>query len=301
MCRLAAFPPNFPKKEAYNIMWHFLKGNTDGTGSVHLDKDGKFVTRRYPFSLTKVVKDQKVLLGHMPYPGWTVVHVRAASHGGNKVANTHPFIKGKWGVVHNGVWSEYEIAKAALHRKVEFEGDTDTEVAAYVFSNIGPKRFSKLIDYGGVYLGLHQSGDLWAVKTSGDLVMAETKYGQVLASELPDKYDDREVEEGWVHLNPEGKVIRAVEHKSRWKGSYSGGGYGYGGYSRGEFDDYPWGSESSACSRADSKGTSSKSADEDKRLEQKLTGALPESSRDLWDEDEGGGVSGVDRTIPCWD
>lgn len=280
MCRLAAFPPMFPKRDAYNILWNFLKGNTDGTGSIHV-KDGQFVTRRYPFSLTRVVKEQRVLVGHMPYPGWTVVHVRAASHGSNKVANTHPFIKGKWGVVHNGVWSEYEIAKAALHRLVQFEGDTDTEVAAYVFSAIGPKKFSKLIDFGGVYLGLHQTGDLWAVKTSGDLVQADTKYGKLLASELPDKYDGEEVEEGWMHLGANGKLIRQAENTSRWSskysspypGMYSGGGYGYGGRGVGEEADDP----------------------EDKRLEEKLTGSVA-SDRSLWE-----GPQVVDPDMACWD
>ncbi len=285
MCRLVAFPPMFPKRDAYNIMWNFLKGNTDGTGSIHV-KDGQFVTRRYPFSLTHVVKEQRVLIGHMPYPGWTVVHLRAASHGSNKVANTHPFIKGKWGVVHNGVWSEYEIAKAALNRLVQFEGDTDTEVAAYVFSAVGPKKFSKLIDFGGVYLGLHQTGDLWAVKTSGDLVKADTKYGTILASELPEKYndDEKEVEEGWIHLGANGKIIRQVEHTSRFS-SYSGGsryvggygGYGYGGRGVGEEFDDP----------------------EDKRLEEKLTGSIA-SNRDLWDGDDGPQVVDPDN-IPCWD
>jgi hypothetical protein len=293
MCRLAAFPPNFPKKDAYNIMWNFLKGNTDGTGSIHV-KDGQFVTRRYPYSLTKVVKEQKVLLGHMPYPGWTVVHVRAASHGDNKVVNTHPFIKGKWGVVHNGVWSEYSIAKAALHRLVDFEGDTDTEVAAYVFSAVGPKKFSKLIDYGGVYLGLHQSGDLWAVKTSGDLVMVETKYGQVLASELPDKYDDREVEEGWVHLGADGKLIRKAENTRRWSSGTSQYSGGYGGYGYGSDSEYAWGNRMDAAA---SRGDMDKDKDDDEKEEDaKLTEVS--SDRDLWDGDE---RKGLDQTIPCWD
>lgn len=287
MCRLAAFPPNFPKKDAYNILWNFLKGNTDGTGSLHI-KDGQFVSRRYPFSLTKVVKEQKVLLGHMPYPGWTVIHLRAASHGGNKVANTHPFIKGKWGVVHNGVWSEYNIAKAALNRLVEFEGDTDTEVAAYVFSSVGPKKFSKLIDFGGVYLGLHQSGDLWAVKTSGDLVMVETKYGQLLASELPDKYDDREVGEGWVHLGADGKVIRQVESTRRWSSGYSGG-YGY--YGGGADTDYEgWGR-----SRYATEGKHDDDEDNEKEVA-KATGAA--STGALWERED---MAGLDQTVPCWD
>lgn len=283
MCRLAAFPPNFPKREAYNIMWNFLKGNTDGTGSIHV-KDGQFVTRRYPISLTRVVKEQRVLLGHMPYPGWTVVHVRAASHGSNKVANTHPFIKGKWGVVHNGVWSEYEIAKAALNRLVDFEGDTDTEVAAYVFSAIGPKKFSKLIDFGGVYLGLHQSGDLWAVKTSGDLVKAQTKHGVVLASELPLKYNDaeEEIEEGWIHLGANGKIIRQATQSNRWSspssgypGGYGGGYGGYGGRGVGEESDVP---------------------------ESMMKGGMtPSSDRDLWDEDDRTPQVVDPDTVPCWD
>src|SRR5579859_2244118 len=155
MCRLAAFPPGFEPRHAIKILARFAKGNEDGTGSVYV-KDGVFVVNKWALPLAQVVGRSYPLLDHMPYDGWTVCHLRAASHGGNTHDNTHPFVKGDWAVVHNGIWSEYDLVKAALKRYVKFSGETDSEVAAQLLATVGPKQFGRLIDYGGVFLSLNK-------------------------------------------------------------------------------------------------------------------------------------------------
>lgn len=212
MCRLAAFPPGFEPRHAERILSRFVASNTDGTGSVYV-KDGEFVVNKWPIPLDKALN--KSLLSHMPYDGWTVVHLRAASHGGNKMTNTHPFVKGKWSIVHNGIWSEYDLVKSALKKYVSFEGETDTEVAAQLFADVGPKRFSKLVEFGGVFIGLNLNGDLWVVKTSGDLEMVKTKKGQLLGSTLPEVFEAETQPEGWLHFNTKGELV------SQHKKSYS--------------------------------------------------------------------------------
>ena len=42
MCRLAAFPPEFERNEAFQILANFENNNTDGTGSAYV-KNGQFV------------------------------------------------------------------------------------------------------------------------------------------------------------------------------------------------------------------------------------------------------------------
>lgn len=210
MCRLAAFPPGFERHHAVRLLERFAKGNGDGTGSVYV-KDGKFVVNKWAQPLSRVVN--RTLLSHMPYDGWTVVHLRAASHGGNAMENTHPFIKNKWAVAHNGIWSEYELVKAALKKYVTFEGETDSEVAAHLIATLGPKRFGNLVDFGGVFMNLHLNGELWVVKTSGELEMRYTKYGYLLASTLPEHFQALDVPEGWMRFDTAGELMEEREYR----------------------------------------------------------------------------------------
>jgi predicted glutamine amidotransferase len=223
MCRIAAFPPKFPKEYALKYIARFAKGNGDGTGSVYL-KDGEFVVNKWPISLAKVVYREYPLLDHMPHNGWTVVHLRAASHGENTMENTHPFIKEKfsvppranptrYAVIHNGIWSDYSLAKAAMSPYVDFEGETDSEVAAQLLANVGPKNFGKLVDWGGVFMALQNNGELWVIKTSGDLQMRKTNYGIVIASELPEYLDPEEQPEGYIRFSKTGKLLE--QHRFR--------------------------------------------------------------------------------------
>lgn len=218
MCRLAAFPPGFEREHAVRLLQRFARGNGDGTGSVHI-KDGKFVVNKWPQPLSRVVN--KTLLSHMPHDSWTVVHLRAASHGGNFMENTHPFIKNKWAVAHNGIWSEYELVKAALKKYVTFEGETDSEVAAHLIATLGPKRFGNLVDFGGVFLNLNLNGELWVVKTSGELEMRYTKYGYLLASTLPEHFKADDLSDGWLRFDPKGELLEQKEYKQKWTKSQS--------------------------------------------------------------------------------
>ncbi len=229
MCRIVAFPPNFPKKKALEIVQDFYMGNEDGTGSVYL-KDGKFVVNKYHFSFEKVMEKKLPLLDHMPYNGWTLAHVRAASHGKNTMNNTHPFIKGENAMIHNGVFSEYAPVKAALAMNYKFKGQTDSEVAAVLYNVAGKQKFAKAIN-SGVYMFLNKSGRVHVVcKAGGDLVFQKTKYGHVMASELPHTYGRTQTAmEGTFVLGKNGLIIRSNFEKDvaanwnyGWTSEYEG-------------------------------------------------------------------------------
>lgn len=184
MCRLAAFPPNFKREDALDILLDMEGRNEDGVGSAHVE-NGKFVINKWPTSLSAVLKKGVKFLGHMPFDGWTIAHMRLASHGENKIRNTHPFPVDNWAICHNGVWSDHRIARLAMSNFVKFYGETDTEVAANLINQIGVKEFAKQINYGGVFLCLNRSGTLWAIKVSGDLELMKHGEQMVLASEFP--------------------------------------------------------------------------------------------------------------------
>lgn len=205
MCRLAAFPPGFDQATAIKIVANFAKGNVDGTGTVHV-KDGKFVVVKTQLPFRKAL-NKFPLFDHMPYDGWTLAHLRAASHGKVAYRNTHPFVKGDWAIVHNGIWSDYKLVKAAMGSKARWEGETDSEVAARLFAMTGPKKFYNLVSFGGVFLGLNRSGELWAVKTSGDLELAETTKGPMLASGFDAKWDGWFQNTGWLQFSADGKIV----------------------------------------------------------------------------------------------
>lgn len=228
MCRIAAFPPGFGRIEALEILANFEDRNTDGTGSAYV-KDGRFVVDKWAKPFSTIIKS-KPFLAHMPYDGWTIAHLRAASHGDNLKQNTHPFIVGPWAFIHNGVWSEYNLVKLALSKQVEFAGDTDSEVAAHLWNIIGPKKFSEEIDFGGVFMGLHRSGALWVAKTSGDLEIKALKKDKVLlASEFNrQKYEDTvEGLHGWYHFDKNGGYVKHKENKQSWSSGYPyGSSYG---------------------------------------------------------------------------
>jgi hypothetical protein len=222
MCRIAAFPPNFPRNEALEILSNFENKNTDGTGVVYL-QDGQFVVNKWAKSFSWVVKNRSFLT-HMPYnKGWTLVHLRAASHGNNRKENTHPFVVGPWAIIHNGIWTEHNLVKLALSNTVKMKGETDSEVAANFWNIIGPKQFSQVVDYSGVFMGLNKNGHLWVAKTSGDLEIQALKHNQVLLASEFDilKYPNRvDGVNGWYHFGPFGNYIKHKENVSRWSSNY---------------------------------------------------------------------------------
>ena len=231
MCRLAAFPPNFPRIEALQILAEFEKTNTDGTGSVYV-RDGEFMVDRWPEPFSKVIR-REPFLGHMPYNGWTLAHLRAASNGAPLKRNTHPFVVGQWAVIHNGVWTDHNLVRLALSRTVKMKGDTDSEVAAHLWEIIGPRKFAEAMNFNGVFLGLKKDGHLWVAKTSGDLEMKALKKDRTLiASELDArKYDERiDALYGWYHFDENGLHVAHKETRTSFKyGSY-GASFNQGQY-----------------------------------------------------------------------
>jgi len=214
----------FPKKKALEIIEDFCRGNDDGTGSVYV-KDGKFIVNKWNASFEEVVKRGLPLLDHMPFNGWTLAHVRAASHGAVTYNNTHPFVKGDFAMVHNGIFQEYAPVRAALAVDHTFRGQTDSEVAARLWQVVGRKNFIKTVDTG-VYMFLKRNGRVDVIcKSGGDLVYQNTKYGTVMASSLPLSYKRTlSILEGDLKLGKNGKIINSNLEKdpaSNWNWTYN--------------------------------------------------------------------------------
>jgi len=215
MCRLIALPPGTTKKEALEVVKDFYIGNDDGTGSVYA-KDGQFVVNKWPLSFKEVIKKRLPLVDHMPYEGWTLIHVRAASHGKNNYENTHPIVRGKWAVCHNGIFHEHAPVRAALNLVTEFKGQTDTEVAAALWQLAGPKVFMKTVSTSGVFLFLKNNGQLHVVCTSGDLLFKARENSFTFASEFPLDYKKTtRVDEGYFKMSKKGKVLKSFFEKSK--------------------------------------------------------------------------------------
>ena len=211
MCRLAAFPPGFQPGDAYDIMEDQCGGNKDGvgTGYIDLDNNSAFVRTRFPGSLQDAMKKKVPLFDHMPSKSWTLAHVRAATHGGNEVKNTHPFIKNDWMMVHNGVFHPSDAIRYALGDMVKWEGETDSETALYLFERDKPAIFSKAVTTGGVFMGLHRKNFITVVKTSGDLELREDEqFGLFLASDIKGDYEAKDVGNGIITISQGGKVVK---------------------------------------------------------------------------------------------
>lgn len=222
MCRLIAIPPGFSRNEALRILLDMeaLK-NRDGVGSAYVGKDGEFHIVKYDKSLTHVLRRKKPFLTHLPHNGWTIVHMRAASHGSISVVNTHPFEVGDWCVCHNGVWSNYSIASLLMEHlaKIKMKGQTDSEVAANLLNLVGPERFTWELDYSGVFLGLKKDGSLHVMKTSGDLEVLERGKQVVISSEFDYQSYKKEnpytLMTGYYCFNASGKAVKREPMK--WK------------------------------------------------------------------------------------
>lgn len=244
MCRIAAFPPGTTQEEARKIATHLVGTNLDGVGSGYL-KDGEFHINKMPVSMPEADKAGLPIFSHMPHDGWTIFHTRFGTHGDKTMENTHPFSIGDYCFAHNGVWSESEVCRFALLGFVEFKGETDSEVAGYFFNKYGPDDFYKIVKRGGVFLGLHRSGELHIVKTFGDLNIATVDPAAkiapgvkcYIASDLTD-VDDKTIgsvmdsDGGVIKLAADGTLMEApkLSEVYRYK-SYQGQGLFLGGCS----------------------------------------------------------------------
>ena len=221
MCRLAYFPPGFKRNDALDILLEEEKANSDGVGEVFV-RDGKFVVNKYPFSLTKAVRDKVPLLHHMPFNGGTVVHLRAKTHGEKIYRNTHPFItnSGRWAICHNGLFSEHKVIRLALQKFIQINSECDSAVAAELIDLITPKKFSEEMSFSGTFLCLNLDGHVEVMKTSFSADLAAHVFNDdsfLISSELPkDDYKQIEMKEGWFKLSPQGKLISFKKKVDKW-------------------------------------------------------------------------------------
>lgn len=219
MCRQIAIPPGTTRKQALNILLEMEGCNTDGTGYAYV-KNGKFHLYKSVRTASQLAK-VPTFLDHLPYKGYTIAHIRAKTHGSISRENTHPFVAGNNCVSHNGVWSDHRLVRLALSKTCRFHGETDSETAAHLINVIGVKRFTDEIDFAGVFFILKRNGELFAIKTSGDLAIHKTKNKTyLLASELEfPKYKSVEAINGYYHFDKEGKFLNDYRKPSNFVGA----------------------------------------------------------------------------------
>ena len=128
MCRILAIPPGFSRDEAIRILSDMeAMKNRDGVGYAYLDGKKRFQIVKYPKSLSFVLRKHRPFLTHLPHDGWTLIHLRAASHGSVTMENTHPFEVGDWAVVHNGIWSDHWIASILMDKLGKIKDDFEAK------------------------------------------------------------------------------------------------------------------------------------------------------------------------------
>lgn len=209
MCRLAAFPPGFSKEDAIEMMATYGEYNKDGVGIAFV-KDGEIVVKKWASSWEGLTKSKVDVFAHMPYDGWTIAHVRAATHGAKVPVNTHPFVKGDWAICHNGIYSGHQVARALLSEMgSEFLGETDSEVGAELINKFSPKRFPRFAgEHDGTWLALNKNGELHVIVTGGacDISKISGTRGQILIASSMTGDNVKTVESGWMRFTPSGHL-----------------------------------------------------------------------------------------------
>ena len=210
-----AFNKGVTREDALDILLDMEDSNTDGFGFGYV-VNGQFHGQKWKKSLTKVLRDKRnKVFEHLKdgdFSGWTLAHVRAASKGIICKANSHPFVVGNYLGVHNGHWPDSDLVRAAMGGK--YTSATDSEVAMNLINKVGIKKFSHLVNYGGVFLMLNKSGCLHIAKVSGDLTFAELEdKSTLISSELDDEEFENQVEaeQGWYIFNAEGRLVQNWE------------------------------------------------------------------------------------------
>lgn len=224
MCKIAVFPKNFDRDEAIFILENMENGNIDGTGFVYVE-NGEFVTKKWAKPVSKIIKNKKGFLAHLPnHNGWTLVHLRNASIGNICPENCHPFVINNWGIAHNGSFKDFNLIKLVMSSSgVKFDGTTDSEVMAKLITMIGPKKFTKEIDDAGVFACLNKNGLLHISKTGKSLYFNKKENGTiVIATEFEYlKYKDKDYfSNGWYLFGQKGNLMfkeeKPFENKSVW-------------------------------------------------------------------------------------
>ncbi len=124
-------------------------------------------------------------------------HTRWATHGVANKINAHPHSVGKFAVVHNGIIENYiSLKNDLINNGYKFKSDTDTEVIAALLDYYYKEnknilttinKAAKLLK-GSFALGIICSDDhdaIYALKNSSPLIIAKSKSGNFLASDVP--------------------------------------------------------------------------------------------------------------------
>ncbi len=105
----------------------------DSAGIATLE-DGEIARRRSPGKLHRLgaVLEQKPLHGHTG-----IGHTRWATHGAPTESNAHPHATARVAIVHNGIIENFrELKSELMARGHSFESETDSEVAAYLVTDL---------------------------------------------------------------------------------------------------------------------------------------------------------------------
>jgi len=120
-------------------------------------------------------------------------HTRWATHGGVTTQNTHPHQAGRITLVHNGIIENYHQLTLDFHLEGKLRSETDSEVAAWVLESVYQgdpvEAISKLTAYlKGSYsfcvMFEDHPGDIYAIRNVSPLVVAYTRSGSFVASDL---------------------------------------------------------------------------------------------------------------------
>lgn len=226
MCRQAAFVvKNFKRNDILDILLDMEGPKTgDGFGFCFV-KDGKFVSKKTSQTLSDVLKKkhkQDWFKEAFSHDSWVIFHSRNASPGGGGVCsvNAHPFIGQSNALVHNGLFKNHELIKAALGN-IKYTSGTDSEVALHFYEKVGPRKFMKLVDDSGVFMFLNLNGELTVIKTNftSDLKFAPSDNNSIfLASEfhVQSDFKDKEMEVGCAVFDREGKLTKFVAKEKKY-------------------------------------------------------------------------------------
>lgn len=123
-------------------------------------------------------------------------HTRWATHGEVNKINAHPHISqsGRFLVVHNGVIENSDELKSQYLQDVYFQSETDTEVIVQLIEMMS-QRLSienaistslKLLDgsYALLVIDTLNPDTIYAAKNKSPLVLGQSKYGHVVASDI---------------------------------------------------------------------------------------------------------------------
>lgn len=120
-------------------------------------------------------------------------HTRWATHGGVTTENTHPHQAGRVTLVHNGIIENHHQLTLDFHLEGKLRSETDSEVAAWVLESIYEgdpmDAISKFVTYlKGSYsfcmMFEDHPGDIYAIRNVSPLVVAYTRSGSFVASDL---------------------------------------------------------------------------------------------------------------------